>query len=351
TWMSTRKKGSHRDGDDGDGDELDEVEKKQMAQLMRDERIQRLEDRRAAIEDRQQQRQFQRQMNMMMSYMMMQNMRGGNQGMQGMGFQGGMPMITRTKPILDAEGKVLKDETGMAQMEYVYEPWSPLALPSSGNEKDSMSDRFVEVLGDALTSERDAKNGALTKLAETFQTNNASQLEYFRTRLDAMESSDPTDAMIGFLDKLKVMGVPMGQQQTDNLDIKKLDIDLQKWKHEQGNSLQKWIWEQKQTMADKQYARQQLKEFGGSVRMGIDKLGVPIATGFAEGLKGRGGGAQNQNGNRNRRVESTGTEEDVSRMSDDVLVQTGEEADRAMKVIERAKKNIAGEMDKRGMKV
>lgn len=41
--------------------------------------------------------------------------------------------------------------------------------------------------------------------------------------------------------------------------------------------------EQTQQMKDKDYARTQLKEIGKSIRTGIEKIGVPLANGFADG--------------------------------------------------------------------
>ena len=38
-------------------------------------------------------------------------------------------------------------------------------------------------------------------------------------------------------------------------------------------------------MKDKEYARAQLKELGVPIRTGIEKLGVPLANGFADGLR------------------------------------------------------------------
>ncbi len=38
-------------------------------------------------------------------------------------------------------------------------------------------------------------------------------------------------------------------------------------------------------MKDKESARALLKELSGSIRTGIEKLGVPLANGFADGLR------------------------------------------------------------------
>ena len=67
--------------------------------------------------------------------------------------------------------------------------------------------------------------------------------------------------------------------------MKRLQIDLEKWKHRTTLSCSRWILELKQQMKDKEFARAQLRELGGSIRTGIEKLGVPLANGFADGYE------------------------------------------------------------------
>lgn len=71
---------------------------------------------------------------------------------------------------------------------------------------------------------------------------------------------------------LKELGFVKGGLKTENVEVKKLQINLEKWRHDSNTKLQQWIWEQKQQMKDKEYARAQLKELGGSIRTGIEKL-------------------------------------------------------------------------------
>jgi translation initiation factor RLI1 len=85
--------------------------------------------------------------------------------------------------------------------------------------------------------------------------------------------------------RLKEVGFVEGGLKTENVEVRKLRIDLEKWKRENNTKLQQWIWEQKQQMKNREDARAQLKELGGSIRTGIEKLGVSLAKGFADGLR------------------------------------------------------------------
>ena len=152
----------------------------------------------------------------------------------------------------------------------------------------------------------------------------------------------------------------------ENVEVKRLQIDLEKWKHENNTKLQQWIWEQKQQMKDKEYARAQLKELGGSIRTGIEKLGVPLANGFADGLRQgrlRSTPRQQNQGTKAATQEQVAVAEsnggsttqpeqsDLGKLNDDELVNTLGKAQKAEKVVENAKKQLVQEANRRGLKI
>lgn len=256
-----------------------------------------------------------------------------------------------TKPIIGEDGKPVMDQFGNQVMEITQ---TPIPMQNQGTNNGA-NDTIVKILSDMVTAERSNSQSAITELASTVNKQNDSQLGYLQTRLDAMENTDPTDGIIAMVDKLKTLGV-LGAEKTDNIELKKLDIDLQRWKHDNSTQLQKWIWEQKQMMADKQYARGQLKELGSSIRHGIEKLGVPLVKGVAEGLQQgvrntNGGGRKSAPQQQQQTQQSAGANDDLTHATNDELIQASKEADDAERVVTKAKRNIAEEMDRRGVKV
>ena len=78
-------------------------------------------------------------------------------------------------------------------------------------------------------------------------------------------------------------------------------------------------------MKDKEYARAQLKELGGSIRTRIEKLGVPLANGFADGLReGRSRSIPRQ---QNTAVKATSQEQTVVAETNGVSVDATEPAE------------------------
>jgi hypothetical protein len=108
------------------------------------------------------------------------------------------------------------------------------------------------------------------------------------------------------------------------------------------------------------------KSGGGSIRTGIEKLGVPLANGFADGLREgrlRSAPRQQNQGAKNPAQEQVVTQEanggsttqsdqtDLGKLNNDELVNTLGEAQKAEKVVENAKKQLVQEANRRGLKI
>jgi hypothetical protein len=119
-------------------------------------------------------------------------------------------------------------------------------------------------------------------------------------------------------------------------------------------------------MKDKEYARAQLKELGGSIRTGIENLDIPFANGFADGLpegRLRSASKQQNQGAKTPAQEQVVTQEanrgsttqpqetDLEKLNDGELVNTLGEAQKAEKVVENAKKQLVQEANRRGLKI
>ncbi len=328
------------------------------------------------MEDRRAERKQQKMMNQIMTMMMMKMMGEQQRPSQGgLGAFGSNPMSAFMFPEIEyavQEGKILTDDYGNpvpSRMRYV--PMTAYMMGTNHGQTQQTAgsqpgfEKMFDVVGDALKSEREAKNDLVKTLAESTSKLSEQQTEFLRTRLDSLEQSDPIETFVQLTSRLKELGFVEGGPKTENVEVKKLQIDLEKWKHENNTKLQQWIWEQKQQMKDKEYARAQLKELGGSIRTGIEKLGVPLANGFADGLREgrlrnsgqRNGTAKGQaqaqtvasDGNGVTAAQSEQT--DVGKLNDDELVNTLGEAQKAEKVVENAKKQLVQEANRRGLKI
>ena len=328
------------------------------------------------MEDRRAERKQQKMMNQIMTMMMMKMMGEQQRPSQGgLGAFGSNPMSAFMFPEIEyavQEGKILTDDYGNpvpSRMRYV--PMTAYMMGANhGQTQQTVGsqpgfEKMFDVVGDALKSEREAKNDLVKTLAESTSKLSEQQTEFLRTRLDSLEQSDPIETFVQLTSRLKELGFVEGGPKTESVEVKKLQIDLEKWKHENNTKLQQWIWEQKQQMKDKEYARAQLKELGGSIRTGIEKLGVPLANGFADGL--REGRLRSSPGQPNARAKSqnqqtvapetnggavTQSEQtDVGHLNDEELVNTLGEAQKAEKVVENAKKQLVQEANRRGLKI
>jgi hypothetical protein len=355
----------------------EEDEDPEMKKLAREDKKFAVQMMREDMEDRRAERKQQKMMNQIMTMMMMKMMGEQQRGSQGaLGAFGSSPMSAFMFPEIEyavQDGKILTDDYGNpvpSRMRYV--PMTAYMMgPNHSQSAQSSSapagyDKMFDVLGDALKSEREAKNDLVKTLAESTSKLSEQQTDFLKTRLDSLEQSDPIETFVQLTSRLKELGFVEGGPKTENVEVKRLQIDLEKWKHENNTKLQQWIWEQKQQMKDKEYARAQLKELGGSIRTGIEKLGVPLANGFADGLREgrlRSTPRQQNQGAKTDAHEQVVTQEanggsttqpqetDLGKLNNDELVNTLGEAQKAEKVVENAKKQLVQEANRRGLKI
>jgi hypothetical protein len=282
-------------------------------------------------------------------------MGGGGMGMGMMGSPFMAPevefaMSEEGKPVLDSLGNPIPFRIRQVPMPWIAQQWNPSGKKENdGGGENALAVKAFETMGNVMTSLTATKDEALTTLATNYQTQAQNQLKFYEDRLGALENSDPTDYLVNTMTKLKELGL-IDANRTDNTEIKKMDIDLKKWSHEQNMNLQKWIWEQKQQKLDKDYARDQMKQFHATLRTGMDKIGVPLATSYAQGL--REGSGQHRGGSSSTKQHAPASEQqDITQLPDEELIELNQEADRAYRMTEQAKRNIAGELKKRQIPV
>ena len=188
-------------------------------------------------EERREQRRMDRQMNRALMALMMSNMGQRNQGSSGFPGMGTNPfMATEFEPILDSEGKVMKDEVGNPIMRY---KMSPVQLGNGAKEKPDYEP--IKILADALTSASTSKSDLVEKFADLVKDANEKQVSMLTDRLSALEQQDPFEAVDSIMGKMHDWGFG-----TENVSLEavKVNTDLKNWMHVQDHSLQKWIWEQ-----------------------------------------------------------------------------------------------------------
>lgn len=171
------------------------------------------------------------------------------------------------------ECKILTDDCGNpvpSRMRYV--PMTAYMMVLSHNQTAQPTsspagyDKMFDVMGDALKSEREAKNDLVKTLAESTTKLSEQQTDFLKTRLDSLEQSDPIETFIHLTSRLKELGFVEGGPKTENVEVKRPQFDLEKWKHENNIKLQQWISEQ---MKGKEYARALLKELVGQFEPGL----------------------------------------------------------------------------------
>jgi hypothetical protein len=311
-------------------------------------------------EDKAENRRQDRMMNRMMMTLMMGNM-GGNRNQAP---QGGPMTIYETEPLLDEDGKVVKDESGNPILRTRQ---TPMMSAAGGDSTRLLAETLKEVaigkangggeggavkyLADALKSSADSRAELAETMSRMIKDMSEQQFAMLQTRIQGLEASDPLDMVDSILDKVKEWG--FGQKGETNVEIAKMDQDLKKWMHTENVGLQKWIMEQKNAARDKEYARTQLKEFGQTVRTGIEKIGVPMANaaagGFAKARNGQNGtGAQGGGG---ARAAPPAGGKEVKNLSDEELLGLYSDAGRTEKTVEDAKKRLVAEIQARGLNI
>jgi len=276
------------------------------------------------------------------------------------------------EPVLDENGKPVRDDTGNIVMKVRYMPFS---FPF-GKEAKEGNDSSENKLAEALVEVANKGNETAIKVAEMMKGNNnssettssemvkvlldqvnnlqASMRDTLMDRIKALEESDPLQYGIQLIEKLKDAGLTAANKEP-NIEITKLTTDLEKWKFDKQQEFNRWVWEQKQAMEDKKYARKSLEEFGKTLRDGIREVAAPVAQGFREGYvaaKRTGPAPVPQRQPEPEPEEQTRQPgKDLKTLSNEELLQLLEQAKNSERVVSEAKSAIVSEINKRGLPI
>ena len=345
-WMSQYMPSGARPGRTSFADRLDLMEEKMLEfGMMRQMMNGGLGGPGPSDEDQEEKR-MNRQMNRMMMVVMMSNL-GNKPAQQGQFGPGGFPfMPAEYEPLLDDEGKLVKDDTGNAIMRVRYN-W-PTMAGNGKKEEGGGTMEAIKYMAEAAKESANSRADMAEKFSSIIQTMSDKQFDMLQGRISSLEQSDPLEMVDTLLSRVKDWGFKEG---AENVEVAKMNTDLKKWMHSESMGLQKWLAEQKMAAKDKEYARQQMKEFGQTIRTGIEKIGVPMAQaasdGFRQGIRGSGG-----NGSRGAgAARSVRSDEDLTKLSNDDLLNLRDQADTTSKTVDDAKKNVVAEINRRGLNV
>jgi len=272
----------------------------------------------------------------------------------GMGFGG-----VEYEPVLDEEGKPVRDEDGNVIMKMRYLPFSfPNMQKDEAKEDKGIVQAMVEVANKGnetalkvaeMVSRKQPEESSLTQvLLEQVNNLQNNLTNTLMERIKALEESDPLDYGIQLISKMKEAGLASREP---NIEVTKLQTDLEKWKFDKQQEFNRWVWEQKQAMEDKKYARKSLEEFGKTLRDGIKEVAAPVAQGFKEGYvtaKRTGNAPEAQVQQQKPQQKQTN---DLKQMSNDELLQIYEQAKNSERVVSDAKAKIIEEIHQRGLQI
>lgn len=256
----------------------------------------------------------------MMYISTIQMLRGGGP-MMGMGYNPYMEI--RTEPIIGPDGKPVTDRWGNIIPKVTTVPIQPKGGGEGANS-------WLVTL---LEREKERASKLEEKQSEFLQN----ILGEMRERLEALESRNSFEATLSMIDKLKSTGLVGGD---GNIDVAKMKLDFEKWKHEQDMKFKQWLEEVREKREAQKMAKVQMEEFGKSIRSGITEVVKPVAQAWAEGyLHGSGGKAPRRSPKMKTR--------DLKEMSDEELRELLSKAEEGLKFSQDAKKKIEAELRRR----
>jgi hypothetical protein len=191
-----------------------------------------------------------------------------------------MPWVSvKLEPVLDSSGKVVKDEFGNPVYRTVTMPMiSPEGL-SGASKGETKGGSIAEEIAKMEKQRADQLEQRYLTLLET---TSKARIEELEKRLEALASRNPLEDAVDMVEQLKKLGL-VGN--TGNLDIEKLKLDLEKWRHEQEIAMEKWREEMKMRREEREEGRERMKVFGETIKEGIVRMGAPLAQAFADGYR------------------------------------------------------------------
>jgi len=191
-----------------------------------------------------------------------------------------MPWVSvKLEPVLDSSGRVVKDEFGNPLYKTTTIPWMPPEGMAGGAPKAESKEGLAEAIAKMEKERADKMEEKYLSLLEATSKAKVAELEQ---RLEALASRNPLQDAVDVVEQLKKLGV-VGN--TVNLDVEKLRLDIERWKHEQEIAMEKWREEMRLKKEEREEGRERMRIFGDTIKEGIVRVGAPLAQAFADGYR------------------------------------------------------------------
>jgi len=259
------------------------------------------------------------------------------QMLRGGGFGGSVipPYATVVQePVVDATGKPVKDEFGNYVVKTVITP----AIPAS--KKEESKGEGSKLAEEIAKLEKQRADALEAKLLEVLKTHSDEVIKDLRQQVIALASRNPLAEAEDIIKRLKEMG--LFAPGTPNIEIAKMNAELQKWMHEQNMQFKRWQEEMKEKRLERQEALARAKMFGETLRQGIADLGKPLISAFVEGYRS-GGGARSSSSNPSSQVKGL----KLSSLSDQELLKLKQEAEETIKTVSKVAEEVEKELKSR----
>jgi hypothetical protein len=242
-----------------------------------------------------------------------------------------VPWATVTQePLVDSTGKVVKDETGTPILRTVVSPVPPRWFGGGQENREAKKEEGGKSeLWELLKLEReralkleDAVKDMIVKVSEE-------RVKGLEDQIRAVASRNPLDDAVEIIEKMKKLGVA-GEP---NVEVARMNLDLQKWMHEKSMEYQKWLEEMRDKRVERQENLQRMQTFATTIKDGMKEAVVPMVQSFIGGYK-----------------EGQGMRKSFEAMSDQELEEYRRKAEETVSTISSLRSKIDEELSRRRVK-
>lgn len=206
----------------------------------------------------------------------------------GMGGIGMSNVATKQVVLRDEEGKIVYDQM---KQPIVLTETTPVAPQTSQFDPVDFAERQTESVIRLAEVFKGGNNGSLSadKLVERFldqlDRSNQAYLKRLEGDIEGYQQYDPIANLGKTLEGLEKIGLDFSSQpQTENIEIAKMNNNLEMYRIDKHDEWERWKVEQAQKERDREFGVGQMDRVTEVISTAIDKIGGPLANGFKDGL-------------------------------------------------------------------
>ncbi len=263
-----------------------------------------------------------------------------------------MPYAYTWEPMVDENGKLMRDEAGrliprikMLPLIMPYASYHGPSSPSSPSKIDETVTQVVKYATETMKSIAESERERAKAVEERYHS-------MIEDRLKELENRDTIGELLSLIDRLKSFG--LGRELTDkDLKLKEMELDLKKWMIEKDHELKKWIAEERRKEEDAKLTREQIVEGVKTLRAGIHDIGSKIAKALAEGYREELTKSKPKPESTNKTKPTSESKvakiEDVGKLSDEELLKVRERSNQYLKLLVDLCRKVDEEIRRRGL--